>query len=104
MPDHWHGLVELGELDGLSALVNRLKGHTARAVNATCDRSGQVWSKGFHDRALRAGETLVATARYIVHNPVRAGLVQRSGMYPYWDAVWLGPGHGGPGRGAGYDK
>ena len=89
MPDHWHGLVELGELDGLSALVNRLKGHTARAVNATCDRSGHVWSKGFHDHALRADEALVATARYIVHNPVRAGLVRRVGMYPFWDAVWL---------------
>ena len=28
-------------------------------------------------------------ARYIVANPLRAGLVERVGDYPYWDAVWL---------------
>lgn len=98
MPDHWHGLIELGNLDGLSALVNRLKGHTARAVNATCGLHGHVWSKGFHDHALRADEALIATARYIVCNPVRAGLVQRVGMYPFWDAVWLGGAEGGSGQ------
>jgi len=30
-----------------------------------------------------------ATARYIVANPLRAGLVERLGDYPLWDAVWL---------------
>ncbi|MFV3290267.1 transposase, partial [Pseudomonas sp. NY11955] len=28
-------------------------------------------------------------ARYIVANPIRAGLVSRVGDYPHWDAVWL---------------
>jgi len=28
-------------------------------------------------------------ARYIVANPIRAGLVDNIGQYPYWDAVWL---------------
>jgi hypothetical protein len=28
-------------------------------------------------------------ARYVVANPVRAGLVQRVGQYPHWDAIWL---------------
>lgn len=54
-------------------------------------RTGQaVWGSGFHDRALRVEEDLLGTARYIVHNPIRAGLVARSGLYPFWDAVWLG--------------
>jgi len=30
-------------------------------------------------------------ARYIIGNPVRSGLVQRVGDYPFWDAVWLNP-------------
>jgi hypothetical protein len=29
-------------------------------------------------------------ARYIVANPLRAGLVEHLGDYPLWDAVWLG--------------
>jgi len=28
-------------------------------------------------------------ARYIVANPLRAGLVERIGDYPLWDATWL---------------
>ena len=42
-----------------------------------------------HDRALRRDEDLLAVARYIVANPLRAGLVRRVGDYPLWDAVWL---------------
>jgi hypothetical protein len=32
---------------------------------------------------------VVKVARYIVYNPVRAGLVSRIGDYPHWDAVWV---------------
>lgn len=49
----------------------------------------RVWQRGFHDRALRQEEDLIATARYVVANPLRAGLVDRIGDYPWWDAVWL---------------
>jgi hypothetical protein len=28
-------------------------------------------------------------ARYLVANPLRPGLVERIGDYPYWNAVWL---------------
>ncbi len=46
-------------------------------------------AKTFHDRAMRKEEDLKAAARYIVANPLRAGLVERCGDYPLWDAVWL---------------
>lgn len=91
MPDHWHGLVELGTMDELSMLINRFKGVTARAVNARLGVRGHVWSKGFHDRALRADDDVTAAARYIVRNPIRSGLVAHAGLYPFWDAVWLEP-------------
>ena len=28
-------------------------------------------------------------ARYVVANPLRAGLVEKLGDYPLWDAVWV---------------
>jgi hypothetical protein len=31
----------------------------------------------------------VAVARYIVANPLRAGLCRHLGDYPLWDSVWL---------------
>ncbi len=42
-----------------------------------------------HGRSLRKDEDLVHLARYVVANPVRAGLVERLGDYPLWDAQWV---------------
>ena len=89
MPDHWHGLVELGGFDSLPACVGRVKGRSARLLRQAHPEVDTVWAPAYHDRALRADEQLVDAARYVVMNPVRAGLVRRVGDYPYWDAVWL---------------
>lgn len=89
MPDHWHGLIELGALDTLSGRVQKLKSNTARRLRAGCPGIEAVWGKGFHDNAVRAEQAVATSARYIVCNPVRAGLVRRVGDYPYWNAVWL---------------
>lgn len=83
MPDHLHWLMQLGEGQALSACVQRIKSLSAH------DAPGRLWQKGFHDHAVRNEEDLPALARYIVSNPVRAGLVTRTGLYPHWDAVWV---------------
>jgi REP element-mobilizing transposase RayT len=88
MPDHWHGLLELGGDDDLSCLVRQLKASSARRVRLAREAVGKVWGAGFHDRALRREDDLVDMARYLVLNPVRAGLVRRVRDYPYWDAIW----------------
>ena len=49
----------------------------------------RVWAEGFNDRALRLEDDVLFAARYIITNPVRAGLVSRVHDYSYWDAVWL---------------
>jgi hypothetical protein len=38
---------------------------------------------------MRKDQDLQVAARYIVANPLRAGLVKRVGDYPLWDAIWL---------------
>ncbi len=88
MPDHVHWLVELGDCD-LEKLVLGVKSHTARNVNKSLGRSGQFWQRGFHDRAIRDEENLQSVARYIVANPIRAGLVRRVQDYPLRDAAWV---------------
>ena len=87
MPDHWHGLVQLGTEDGLSMVVNRFKAFTARRLR--CHQPGMVWARGFHDRALRRDDDVRAVARYIVGNPLRAALVDNVLDYPYWNCIWL---------------
>ena len=76
-------------MDGLARVVQRLKANTARRARALHPMPGPVWAKGYHDRALRLEDDLLAAGRYIVQNPVRAGLVRRVGDYPFWDAVWI---------------
>ena len=90
MPDHWHGLVVLDEPIPLSTLMKRAKGTSAHSFNRHTGRQGLVWRDGFHDRAIRRDEDLRAVARYVIANPIRAGLVESVAHYPFWDAAWLG--------------
>jgi REP-associated tyrosine transposase len=89
MPDHWHGLIELGEGESPPNLMRAFKGNVSRRIRLRWPALGPVWEKSFHDRALRRRENAFAAARYIVLNPLRAGLVRRVGDYPFWGAVWI---------------
>lgn len=89
MPDHLHWLFRLQERSSLAQAMGLLKGRSAFALNRQLRRRGPIWQKNFHDHALRSDEDLRATARYIVANPLRAGMVQRLVDYPLWDAVWV---------------
>jgi REP element-mobilizing transposase RayT len=88
MPDHFHWLIELQECS-LSELMQKTKSLSTRRVNMSISRTGSLWQQGYHDRALRRDEDLVKLARYVVANPLRAGLVERLGDYPLWDAIWV---------------
>jgi REP element-mobilizing transposase RayT len=88
MPDHLHWLLVL-RAGSLAALLKRLKARSARAINREFGSSGQLWQRGYYDRALRREEDLQAVARYIVANPLRAGITSSLGDYSLWDAVWL---------------
>ncbi|HEX5126846.1 MAG TPA: hypothetical protein VFW00_08900 [Rhodocyclaceae bacterium] len=61
----------------------------ARATNQVLKRRGPIWNHGFHDHALRAEEDVQTVTRYIIANPLRAGLVEQIGDYAYWNAIWL---------------
>ena len=88
MPDHFHALLRLRQVP-LATVMRTVRGTSARRINRSLGRSGRVWQPGYHDRALRSEEDRVAVARYIVANPLRAGLAERLANYPHWDAVWL---------------
>jgi REP element-mobilizing transposase RayT len=90
MPDHLHWLLSLGSPYSLSRVISGVKSYSANSINKILSSSGQpVWQRGFHDHAIRRDEDVIGAARYIIANPLRAGLVRRVGDYPLWDAVWL---------------
>lgn len=77
MPDHVHWLMELRS-GTLAGCMNLFKSRSSRLMGA-----GRVWQPGYHDHALRKEESLEHVARYIVGNPIRAGLARQAGEYPY---------------------
>ena len=83
MPNHLHWLLQINQLQTLSTIVKNTKAKTAQAIGKP------IWQAGYYDHAIRKDEDIVNIARYIIANPVRAGLVKRVGDYPHWDAIWL---------------
>ena len=88
MPDHVHRLFTLGSGD-LSTCVLRFKSRSARAINSARSGAGPVWQAGFFDHRIRGEEDQRTQAFYIIANPLRAGLVEDIGDYPYLWCRWL---------------
>ncbi|WHZ19764.1 MAG: hypothetical protein OJF55_001913 [Rhodanobacteraceae bacterium] len=89
MPDHMHALVSLGPSESLSQLMARVKSVSARAAGSVAPDARPFWAGAFHDHALRRDEQIETAARYIIANPVRAGLVESPWAWPFWNSEWL---------------
>ncbi len=74
MPNHVHVLVQVGDVP-MGELVRRWKGRSARAINAATGRRGPLWCREYYDRFIRDENHFRIALRYLVKNPVRAGLV-----------------------------
>ena len=88
MLDHVHLLIEgTSAAADLKRVAKRLKQGSAQSW--AFRRNTRLWQEGYYDRALRPGEDPKAVARYIIENPVRAGLVDHPSQYPYLGSdVW----------------
>jgi putative transposase len=80
MPDHLHALIE-----GTSEQADSRKfAHAFRQVSGfhfKQARGSRLWQEGYYDHVLREEEATLAVARYIVLNPVRAGLCADASGY-----------------------
>ena len=88
MPDHVH-LLLAGKWPAahLKMFVGAWKQNTGYAF--TRMRTGsRLWQPSYFERVLREIEGNETVARYILENPVRAGLAERIGEYPYAWCVW----------------
>jgi len=79
MPDHLHALVEAkSDRSDFGALMNGL---------TQARRS--LWQPGHRERVLGDTEDSDVVARYILENPIRAGLSRAVGDYPFaWSDVY----------------
>jgi REP element-mobilizing transposase RayT len=85
MPDHVHLLFtplenESGEPFALAEIMKGIKGVSARNINKSMRRKGQLWQDESFDRIMRANE-FQNKLEYIIANPISAGLTSRPGEY-----------------------
>jgi REP element-mobilizing transposase RayT len=82
MPDHVHLILtplvdeSRREITSLIDIMRNIKGASARAINQSLGRSGPVWQEESLDHVLRSSEGLDVKVDYVLHNPVRGGLVR----------------------------
>ena len=82
MPDHLHVLAAgRTETSDLIRLVCRFKQRSGFWFSK--ERHTRLWQPGYYDHILRDNETTLVVARYILENPVRAGLVERFSEYQF---------------------
>ena len=82
MPDHLHILPagtadEADFLRFMRVFKQRSSFHWKRLHGCT------LWQRGYIERVLRTDEDTLTVARYILDNPVRAGLVRSPEDYPF---------------------
>jgi putative transposase len=88
MPDHLHLLVEAeaedSDLVNFAHAMKQRTGHEYRRLS-----THRLWQKGYFDHVLRDLEGMRVAAKYILANPVRAGLCTEPGDYPFSGSlVW----------------
>lgn len=84
MPDHVHQILRPREPFDVPRIMKGIKGISARLVNQSRGTKGQRWQDESWDRILRDDAELQEKIRYMLHNPVKAGLAQSGWEYDSW--------------------
>jgi putative transposase len=82
MPNHYHLLLETDPLD-LPRGMQLLNGRYARRFNVRYGRVGHVFQGPYNAEPVTADSHLLEASRYIVLNPVRAGLCHDAAAWPW---------------------
>jgi putative transposase len=82
MPDHVHLLMEgknsSADMKMFVALFKQRTAYWFKRIHGV-----QLWEANYYEHVLRNDEATRAVARYIIQNPVRKGLLEDCGTYPY---------------------
>ncbi len=88
MPNHVHLVIEgLTEASDLTAFASASKQRAAHALWKD-HKMSKVWQAGHHDRIIRPEDDLNDAIRYVLENPVRAGLAKRWDQYPFSGSIY----------------
>jgi len=60
----------------VTGILESIKKYTARRANEILDRRGGFWERESYDHVVRNNKSLVRIVKYVLNNPVKAGLVE----------------------------
>lgn len=77
MPNHIHLVFELIKANkGISKIMQSIKRISARKSNLSLKRTGKFWQDESYDRLVRDDKELYFIIKYVLMNPVNAGIVE----------------------------
>ena len=77
MPNHWHGIIMIGEYKGnilptLGTIIRNFKSISARKINQINQLSGTpIWQRNYYEQIIRDEVALQNIREYILMNPSR---------------------------------
>jgi REP element-mobilizing transposase RayT len=90
MPNHVHAVLWPMPNYTLSSILKGWKGFSAREANKTLGRTGErFWQPESFDHWIRNDQEHAAFCRYVVNNPVKAGLCREPQDWQ-WSSAWNG--------------
>jgi len=87
MPNHVHVVLSCIPPHRLSDVLHSLKSYTSKEINHVLGQSGSVWQRESFDRVVRGPKQMLATVRYVVENPAKAGLSDWRFVRSYPDRI-----------------
>lgn len=83
MDNHVHLLCTPGNPESLARVMQSVGRRYVRGFNRRHGRSGTLWEGRYRSSLVEADRYLLACQRYIESNPVRAGMVEQAGEWPW---------------------
>lgn len=83
MTNHVHLLVTPSTDNGLSRMIQSVGRRYVRYINAIYQRTGTLWEGRFKSALIDSERYLLTCMRYIELNPIRAGMIDEPGAYPW---------------------
>lgn len=83
MSTHFHLVVQIPHLNDFSKAFQRLKSYYTYKYHTKYRFSGPIWRERFRSLLIESEPYMYACGRYVEHNPVEAGLVERALDWPF---------------------
>ncbi len=91
MPNHAHVILKTKPREILDKILHSWKSFTSHEINKRNGTSGTIWQKESYDHLILDGDDLRNQVKYVIDNPVKAGLGD-------WEWVWSAYGSLSAGR------